>query len=256
MSIRFLIVDGFNLIRRIYEARNVVDANDMEEVVNASTASLKRGVAAHDPTHAVVVFEHHDKTWRHLLYPAYKANRSPTPALLLEGLPKFEEAFNKMGVATLAIESYEADDIIATITEVVAGHEGNVVILSTDKTFLQLLSGHVRVFDHFADREFDTAYVEERYGIAVNQYIDYLALVGDKSNNIKGVTGIGNKSAGELLDRYGTLEAILRETEHDSKTKKVVAEANLAIRYRQLVTLKRDVQLGQNLKYFRYQAFS
>ena len=251
MSIKFLAVDGFNLIRRIYEARNVSTMADMPGVFVAVKSSLQRALTAHHPSHAALVLEHHDKTWRHLLYPAYKANRGPTPPLLLDGLDQFSEAAAELGITTISIPSYEADDVIATITQVVATHAGEVVVLSTDKIFLQLISDHVTVFDHFGETDFDGGYVEKHYDVKVAQYVDYLALVGDPSNNIKGVSGIGKKGAAELLRHFESLDEIIAATEPDQKTEKVKSQAILAKRCKQLVTLKTDVELGQNLKTFR-----
>ncbi len=264
MSIRFLLVDGFNLIRRVFEARHARSEQDLEEVVSATRLSLQRAVESYRPTHAAVVLEGHDRTWRHLLYPEYKGERSPTPVLLLENLDKFEAAFASLGVNSLSVESYEADDVIATIARVVADivvadsvadNESQAVILSTDKIFLQLLSTRIRVVDHFTDREYYPADVEERYKVTVAQYIDYLALVGDKSNNIKGVPGIGKKTAADLMQRYGSLDGILQGTiagsDDDKHRQKVLLHQKLASRCQQLITLKTNVQLGQNLKYFR-----
>ncbi|MDA0272745.1 MAG: hypothetical protein O3C68_05795 [Proteobacteria bacterium] len=261
MSIRFLAVDGFNLIRRIYEARihkdkhqsesREVSGEDIAQVIDATKSSLTRALKEHQPTHAAVVLEDHDKTWRHLLYPAYKANRSETPPMLLGNLPQFVTAFAELGVQSFGIDSYEADDVIATLATVVSVHDGEVVILSTDKIYLQLVNDKVIVYDHFADKRCDRIYVEERYDIMQDQYIDYLALVGDKSNNVKGVQGIGPKSAVTLLAEHKSLDRILSAKPANKMLKKVNECRADAIRSRQLVTLKTDVELGQNLKSFR-----
>ena len=97
---KFLAVDGFNLIRRIFEARHAETDADMESVVLAASQSLNRALSRHKPTHAAVVLEHHDRTWRHLLYPEYKQNRSATPELLVNHLADFEKAFQALGVTS------------------------------------------------------------------------------------------------------------------------------------------------------------
>jgi protein Xni len=250
MKVRFLAIDGFNLIRRIYEARNPLSATDMPAVVEAVEQSLQRALNRHKPTHAALVMEDHDRTWRHLLYPDYKANRSPTPELLLQNLEAFSRAAAEVGIASCSVSNYEADDVIATIATVVAEHDGEVVILSTDKVFLQLLRPTVIASDHFNDRTHRVDVIESDYGIRPEQYVDYLALVGDKSNNVKGVPGIGPKSAVELLTRYSTLDAIM-EASDDRLAEKVQAAEAEARRCRQLVQLKTDVELNRNLKSFR-----
>ncbi len=254
MPLRFLIIDGFNFIRRIFEAHAGPDIGD---AVAVAQASLQRAINRHNPTHAALVLEHHDTTWRHLLYPEYKANRSPTPPLLLQQLDTFSAAFRQLGVTTVAIPGYEADDVVATIAAVVAKHQGQALILSTDRIYLQLLSPRIRVFNHFADQELDAAWLEQQYGIQVDQYLDYLALVGESSNNIKGVPGIGKKTAAALLHRYQSLEQMLAVTRvqdatlNDAKLNKVRTGAAAARACQQLVTLKQDVELGMNLKQFR-----
>ena len=256
MAIRLLAIDGFNLIRRIYEARKPATFADLQGVIDASTASIRRVISRHEPSHATLVLEGHDKTWRHMLEPQYKANRGETPPLLLENLELFREAFQQMGVTACQVENYEADDVVATIACVVEQHGGDTVIVSTDKIYLQLLSSHIRVFDHFSESFTDAGQVQKKYGVRVNQLVDYFALVGDRTNNIKGVPGIGPKAAQRLLGDYERLDEILAaaniNTEaRDAALDKITGNAEVALRCRQLGELKRDVALGVNLRSFR-----
>lgn len=250
MSTFVLLVDAFNLIRRIFEARHDSSAH-VDEVVDASVRSLGRALHDHSPTHACVVFDSHERTWRHLLYADYKANREPTPSALLDNLDHFREGFEGLGVRCLKLPSYEADDPIATLAAGVADNRGVATILSTDRLFLQLLGGGVRVFNHFEGHEFTAAEVRERYGVDVAQLIDYWAMAGDSSNNIKGVPRVGPKTAAALLGRYGSLDAILRAAEGDPPAARVCEHRDLVRRCKQLVTLKTDVELGINLKSLR-----
>lgn len=254
MQPKALLIDGFNLVRRIYEARPDSAAN-MPDVVRAATQSLERALKQHHPTHACVAFETHTPTWRHSLDAQYKANRKPTPTPLLEGLATFEHAFNVAGVRCFTLEGYETDDVIATFAQGIANADGTAIILSTDKAFLQFLCGNIRVFNHFDNMEVTGAEVEQRYGIAVHQLTDYWALVGDTTNNIKGVPKIGEKGAGKLLQRYSTLDAILAESKPDKLTARVQAHAQEARLSKILVTLKTDVALGINLRSFRLTPF-
>ncbi|MBD3647405.1 MAG: hypothetical protein HUJ31_08145 [Pseudomonadales bacterium] len=242
METRLLLVDGFNLIRRIYEARQ--SSNDLEEIITACGQSLQRALREHSPSHAVVVLDSHDRTWRHLLYPEYKANRKPTPAPLLENLDRFEKEFAAAGVKSLKIASYEADDVIATMARGM-GAAGTAIILSTDRLFLQLLGKNVRIFNHFDHAEITAADVAERYGVGVDKLTDFHALAGDASNNIKGAPGIGPKTAKKLLDQHGDLEGAL------SGEAKLASQVENLRRCKQLVTLKTDVELGVNLREFR-----
>ncbi|MFT7219024.1 MAG: protein Xni [Candidatus Azotimanducaceae bacterium] len=262
MSIHFLAVDGFNLIRRIFEARKPEDQSGLLSVVESTAASLRKALNRHSPTHAAVVLERHDRTWRHMLEPEYKANRSETPALLVDNLDAFREAFMALGVRCCEIDSYEADDVVATIARVVASHDGNAVILSTDKIYAQLLAPRIKIYDHFADAFQDDATVVQRFKVQPDQLVDYFAMAGDRTNNIKGISGIGPKAACRLLDAFVTLDNILAWTqlsegaaELDSALRlaidKVQKSETTALRCRQLVTLKTDVSLGLNLKSFR-----
>jgi len=252
VSTRVLLVDGFNLVRRIYEAHPGAES-DIEAVSVSATRSLQRALQTHQPSHAVVVFERHDVTWRHLLYPEYKAGRKPTPTPLLEGLPLFERQFAELGVKNYSLENYEADDVTATLSAGIIRAGGEAIILSTDKSFLQLIGPGLRIFDHFKQVEYTGPDVVERYGVRISQLIDFWAMTGDASNNIKGVPRVGKKTAAELLRRYTSLEEILASDEDDKKVLLVQAESILATRCKQLVTLKQDVELGINLRSFRLQ---
>ncbi len=248
MAIRFLIVDGFNLIRRLFEAH---PSPDIQPTLSLAKASLQKAIGRHHPTHATVILEHHDTTWRHQLYPEYKASRSPTPDLLLQHLDDFDVAFQQLGVTTAAVPNYEADDVVATMATLVSRRQGEARILSTDRIYLQLVSSRVRLFDHFANKELDAAWFEQEYGIAISQYLDYLALVGEASTNIKGVPKVGKKTAIELLHRYQSLEQMLASQDDDVKLRRVRAAADTAYYCQKLVTLKQDVTLGMNLRQFR-----
>ncbi|MCZ6501597.1 MAG: flap endonuclease Xni, partial [Gammaproteobacteria bacterium] len=186
-----------------------------------------------------------------LLYADYKGGRKPTPEPLLDGIPAMERRFERLGIQSFSLPNYEADDVIATLAAGITSAGGEAIILSTDRSHLQLLGGGVRIFNHFDQTEYLETDVVSRYGVNVSQLTDYWALTGDSSNNIKGVPKIGKKSAAELLNRYASLEEILSSEEEDGKVHRVQADASLARRCKQLVTLKLDVELGINLRTFR-----
>jgi protein Xni len=245
-----LLIDGFNLVRRIYEAHPNRESA-IEEVSEAAARSLQRALNRHHPSHAVVVFERHDRTWRHLLYADYKGGRKPTPEPLLHGIAAMEKRFERLGVHSFSLPNYEADDVIATLTAGITHAGSQVVILSTDKSYLQLIGAGVRIFNHFDQTEYREDEITERHGVCIAQLTDFWALSGDASNNIKGVPKIGKKSAAALLSRYTSLEEILISKDDDPKVSRVQADASNAGRCKQLVTLKRDVELGINLQTFR-----
>ena len=254
MNVRFLLVDGLNLIRRVYAAHPGEDGPErVKGAIESSLGSLRRALRECEPTHAVVVFEGEGRSWRYESYPGYKAGRTPMPEALRSGLPGFEEAFLGDGVASVSLPGVEADDVIATLASKVALRGGRAVILSTDKTFLQLLSDRVRVRDHFHQRELDRAFLIDKYGIEPGQLTDFLALCGDSTNNIKGVPGIGAKTAARLLEEFGTLERLVSASgsmkgKWGESLRRYVEELRHA---KTLVTLRTDLDLGLNLKSFR-----
>ncbi len=254
MKIRLLLVDALNLIRRVYAAHPSEDGPERVEGARVSTlGSLRRALRECEPTHAVVVFEGEGPGWRHKRYPEYKAGRTPMPEALKTGLPGFEEAFLEEGIASVRFPAVEADDVIATLASKVALRKGEAVILSTDRMFLPLLSDGIRVRDHFRQRDLDRTFVTEKYGVEPEQFVDFLALCGESTNNIKGVPGIGAKTAARLLKEFGTLEQLLSASgtlqgRSGDALRKHVEEVRLA---RTLVILETDLELGLNLRSFR-----
>ena len=143
--------------------------------------------------------------------------------------------------------------MIATLASKVALRGGEAVILSTDRTFLQLLSDRVQVRDHFRQIDLDRAFVIEKYGVAPEQFVDFLALCGESTNNIKGVPGIGAKTAARLLQEFGTLEHLLSvaETLKGRPGDALRKHAEDVLLAKTLVILQTDLELGLNLKSFR-----
>jgi len=249
---RVLLIDGFNLIRRLYEARPHDDAPVDEELINNAAHSLRRALHTHQPSHACVVFDSHAPTWRHRLFPDYKANRKPTPQSLLDAIPRFEQAFLNEGVHGICVAGYESDDVIASMACTIARARGRVMILSTDKNFLQLLDDHVSVHDHFQDLDCSPAWVQKKFGVRHDQLVDYWALTGDATSNIKGVPKIGPKTARDLLIQYGSLDALLADPPTGKVGERLLEHKADAVLSRELVRLRTDVAAGTNLKQLRY----
>lgn len=247
-----LLVDGFNLVRRLYEARPHDDATIEEEVIISASQSFKRALNTHNPSHVCCVLESHEQTWRHQLYSPYKANRKPTPKPLLDAIPRFEEAFLALGVRSICVPGYEADDVIATMANSISKANGRVTILSTDKNFLQLLDEHIIVYDHFSETERTRQWVLEKYAVRHDQLVDYWALTGDSTINVKGVPKIGPKTAQELISAHGSLDALLEGTPQGKVGDRIREHRQEAELTRQLVCLKTDIEVGTNLKQLRY----
>ncbi len=256
MGIHFLLVDALNLIRRVYAAQPGEDGPErVEGARTACSQSLRRALRESRPTHAVCVFEGEGKSWRHEKSEAYKAGRAPMPEALKAGLPGYEEAFAGEGVRSISFPGLEADDVVATLAAKVADRGGRATILSTDKMFLQLLSERVAVRDHFSQRALDAAHVQRKFGVGPERLVDLLALTGDSTNNIRGIPGVGPKRAAALLESFGTLDGILASVDQvkGSLGERLRGEEETARCDRILVRLRTDLELGLNLKSFRYE---
>lgn len=255
MNITLLLVDALNLIRRVYAAQPGGEGSGrVEGTLAAATHSLQRALRKARPTHAVCVFDSKEHGWRYRLYPDYKAGRDPMPADLDEGMEGFQQSFLECGVSSFAREGEEADDVIATLASKVAAREGHALILSTDKVFMQLIDEFITLHDHFNDRDLDSEYVMKRFGVRAEQFADLLALAGDKTNNIPGVPSVGPKRASRLLNQVGTLDAVLAvaHTIPGKAGEAIYRHKDKALLSRTLVTLKKDLVLGVNLRNFRY----
>lgn len=253
-----LLIDGLNLVRRIYAAVPQAESGDgeshMRRTASASVSSLERALRFHQPSHAVVVFESPAPTWRHQLYPDYKKNRPPMPGPLRDGIPALKDAFLDAGVESLERPGYEADDIIATIAGKIALGGGFSTILSTDRHFCQLLGEHIEVYDHFGQRPLDRDLIRNRFGIEPRDLPFFLALAGDSGKSIPGISGVGPHTAARLVTEYGDLESLLEAA--GSMTGRIGAKilhgAESARTALALFQFKTDIALGINLNQLRH----
>ena len=267
-----LLVDGLNLVRRIYAAlpEQSKQGHDAESsasaiagVVTSCTASLRRALNQHLPSHCLVVFDQGGKNWRHELFPDYKKNRAPMPDLLRSALPQLERAFAERGVQCFSLAGYEADDVIATLAVKISEHcaqhdDGHALILSTDRNYCQLLDANhnqnIKVFDHFGQRYIDADMIKKRFQVEPWQLPDLLSLAGDSSVSVPGVKSVGLRTAAKLIGDYGSLEKILKAADDlpgklGNKLHAGRADAHVA---KTLFTLKTNIDLGLNLNQLRY----
>ncbi len=254
MGLTVLLVDALNLIRRVDAAhRDILDRTAGGYPIEPHVQSLKRALKECDPTHAISVFEGHGACFRSKVYKEYKAGRPPMPHDLELSLPRIKDAFLEVGVKSVEMDSMEADDLIATLACKVESRKGRVIILSTDKIFLQLLSGYIRVRDHFNKRYLDESYVLEKFHIHPYQLADLLALAGDPTNNIPGIPGIGMKTAARLIAECQSLENVLSQAPAmGTKLGQAIGKHEQeALMFQGLLRLKKDIELGVNLQSFR-----
>lgn len=170
---------------------------------------LKRLQKDYAPEHIAVVFDAPGRTFREDIYADYKANRDSTPPDLLHQWPIIVEMVKAMGLPTLSVPGVEADDVIGTLAKIgeAAGHQ--VLIVTSDKDMAQLVNDRVKLVDTMKNRVMDPAGVIEKFGVPPARIVDYLALIGDTSDNIPGVPSVGPKTAAKWLNEYGSLDAII-----------------------------------------------
>lgn len=265
MSVHLVLIDALNLIRRIYAVQerpfllnNELSDNTKQQVLsntqNACINAVKKIIEQLQPTHILTVFDSTNPCWRYEVFPDYKKGRKKMPQHLADHLTVIQDELMDINVDSLISETDEADDLIATLAVKVALKGQNVTIVSTDKCYLSMLNTHINVYDYFNKRYLDEAYVLEKFNVTPDQLIDLWTLTGDSTNKIPGVAGIGQVTASELLNTYGTLSAITCASDlKASVVKKLNEHAQTIELSRKLLTLKNDIPLGFNLKDIRYQ---
>ncbi len=215
-------------------------------------STLLKMFALWQPTHFACAFDAAMTSFRNALEPGYKAGRTEAPADLEPQFALCVEVAEALGVRALEAPDFEADDVIATITESVLAAGDRVLVVSADKDLTQLVreDGRVAFCDFARDRCFDADGVRERFGVAPAQIPDYLALVGDAVDNLPGVPGIGPKTAALLLARFGRIEDVPGDASAwrdagvrgaESLAERFVAARDAALRIRGLATVRRDV---------------
>lgn len=197
------------------------------------------------PDYLVYCFDRKEPSFRNELYSDYKANRDEMPDDLQPQIPYLKKLTEVLGVRCLEKEKFEADDIIGTLAEKGAREGMDVVIVSGDKDFAQLVKPGIRIHDTMKDRQMDVEGVQEKFGVRPDQIIDYLALCGDSSDNIPGVRGIGPKGAQKLLNEYRTLEEIYEHVDEikGSTQKKLIESREMAFLSKKLVSIVTDVKV-------------
>jgi DNA polymerase-1 len=201
------------------------------------------------PTHLCVVYDAPGDNFRNEIFAEYKAHRPPMPPELAAQLAMVRQVVEAFGLAQLEVAGFEADDIIATLARVATEAGMEVVICSSDKDLMQLCGGAITVLDTMKNRRIGVAEVQEKFGVPPELVGDVLALMGDSVDNVPGVEGIGPKTAAELINKFGSLEALLaRATEIKGKRGAAIVNARASILLsRELVRLREDVPLPKTL---------
>lgn len=250
---KFILIDGNSIIYRAFFAMPpLTNSKGLHtNAVYGFTTMLLRLLEEHKPTHVMVAFDAGKVTFRHEGYQEYKGGREKTPPELSEQFPLLKELLQGLGIAQFELAGFEADDIIGTLTKRADEAGRQVLVVSGDKDMLQLASEHVHIGltrKGVTEIElYDPAQIKERYGLTPLQIIDLKGLMGDASDNIPGIPGVGEKTALKLLHQFGSVEEVLNGTgELKGKMKeKIEAHAEDARMSKQLATIHREVPLEQ-----------
>ena len=248
------LVDGSGYIFRAYHALPPINRKSDGLQLNAVFGfcnmlwKLLRDMKDDDkPTHLAVVFDKSEKTFRTEMYPDYKAHRPDPPDDLKPQFKFIREAVHAFDIPCLEQDGFEADDLIATYVR--QAHEAGATstIVSSDKDLMQLVSDGVIMFDTMKDKKIGRAEVMEKFGVPPEKVIEVQALIGDSTDNVPGVPGIGVKTAAQLIGEYGDLETLLKrapEIKQEKRRQSLIDNAEKARLSKKLVTLDDQVKLN------------
>jgi DNA polymerase-1 len=247
------LVDGSGYIFRAYHALPPLTRKSDGLQVNAVLGfcnmlwKLLRDMKPEEkPTHLAVVFDKSEHTFRNELYKEYKAHRPDAPADLIPQFPLIREAVKAFDIPCLEMAGFEADDLIATYARQASEAGAICSIVSSDKDLMQLVTDRVMLYDTMKDKKIGRDEVIEKFGVPPEKVIEVQALIGDSSDNVPGVPGIGVKTAAQLIGEYGDLETLLKragEIKQDKRRQSLIDNAELARISKKLVTLDTNVDL-------------
>ena len=241
---RIVLIDGTNTLYRAFFAIPDLRAPDGSPT-NAAYGfvnMLGKVLREESPDAVIVVFDARGETFRHRLFQEYKAGRDAQPEDLSAQIPVVRELIDAHRIPIIEVEDFEADDVIATLVER-APESAQITIVSTDKDLMQLVDERVSLLDGVKDRRYGPSDVEERFGVPPGQILDLRALIGDPSDNIPGVAGIGAKGAASLIQEWGDLDNLIAHREEVKPTRArnaLAAQHERALLSKRLATLRSD----------------
>ncbi len=247
-----ILVDGSSYLFRAFHALPPL-TNKAGEPTGAMLGvvnMLRRLLDTYKPTDIGVVFDAKGPTFRNEMYSEYKATRPPMPDDLRSQIAPLHELIRAMGLPLISVSGVEADDVIGTLAQQATDAKRTVVISTSDKDLAQLVNEHVTLIDTMSNKTYDIAGVIEKFGVPPNRIIDYLALVGDKSDNIPGVVKCGPKTAVKWLGLYDDVKGVMAHADEvKGKIGEYLREAlpTLPLSY-DLATIKLDVELEESIE--------
>ena len=263
-SERLFLIDGSSQMYRAYHAMRGAGLSGpggkTTHAVYIFVNMLRKLIQDHQPQYIGASFDLAGPTFRDDLVSDYKANRAPMPPDLAEQIPWVHEACEALGVPIITSQRFEADDVIGTLATKAAAAGFAVAIVTGDKDFFQLVHDGITVYNPRDEGTwYDADGVREKFGVLPSQVVDVLALMGDSIDNIKGVPGIGEKGARDLIARYGSLDALLEhaaEVSHKRYREGLQAHAEDARQSRELARIRTDVPVDFDAEALRYRGAS
>lgn len=251
---RIMLIDGSSYVYRAFYALPPLRSPSGEPTgaIYGFVRMIASLIKEFNPDYITVIFDLPSKTFKQEKVESYKATRRETPKDLKVQIPKIKEILKLWGIKILEMEGYEADDIIATLTNKFKDRY-EIIIVSPDKDMLQLIDSNVKVFNPMQNIIYDNEKLKERYGIFANQFVDFQVMVGDSVDNIKGIKGIGRKTAVKLLNEFGSLDNIYKNIDKlKGKLKRGFEEAKEYIEEsRYLLKLQDNIDLDISVEDLR-----
>ncbi len=252
------LIDGSSYVFRAYYGIKADLSTSKGFPTNATygfVTMLLKFLKENRPRYLAMVFDPKGKVFRNNIYPEYKANRDEAPESLKIQFPKIFELVEAFSIPMFSIEGYEADDIMGTIATANAKGETEVVLVTGDKDFCQLVSKRITLLDTMKNTKTDPQQVQQKYGVSPEQMVDLFALVGDKSDNVPGVLGVGVKTAAKLISDYENLDGVYDNLDkiRGSVAKRLSAHKEVAYMSRELVAIKTDVPVPTEITNFKYE---
>ena len=251
---KILLIDGSSYLYRAYHAlpdlRN--QNNEPSGVIYGVLNMLKKTIEEFSSDYIVCVFDAKGKTFRNEIYSEYKANRPKMPDDLSLQIDPLKKAINAFGIPMLSIEGVEADDVIGTLATKADEQNMQVIISTGDKDLAQLVNDKITIINTMTNEKLDTNGVINKFGIPRGKIIDYLTLIGDKSDNVPGVDKVGPKTALKWLDEFGSLDGVIQN--HEKITGAVGTNLKDSLNWlatgKKLITIKKDVDINLDLEEF------
>jgi len=247
---KLLLVDGSSYLYRAFHALPDLRSSDGRPTgaIYGVLNMLQKLIKSERPDYLSVVFDTPVKTFRHDIFPEYKANRQKTPEDLIAQIEPLHQAIINLGLPLIAVDGVEADDVIGTLAMEAEKKNIKTLIATGDKDMAQLVTDNIHLIDTMKDIRMGPAEVLEKFGILPERFIDYLTLAGDTSDNIPGVEKVGPKTAIKWINEYGSLEGVIQNA--DQIKGKIGDNLNAALDqldlFKTLVTIKCDVQTDSN----------